>query len=97
MFELYQHLPYYPRLFRSQQIFECLEIKRSDDLFSGVDRDGQPVIFNGDEVVSMNFWGFKPYIFKHLQVRFEDFLKKYLLLTEDLERMAKSIDDLTEE
>ncbi len=61
-----------------EQIFECLEIKRSDDLFSGVDRDGQPVMFNGDEVVSMNFWGFKPSIFKHLQVRFEDFLKKNL-------------------
>ena len=59
-----------------EHISECLEIKRSDDLFSGVDRDGQPVMFNGDEVVSMNFWGFKPSIFKCLQERFEDFLQK---------------------
>ena len=61
------------------RISECLEIKRTNDIFNGIDRNGEPVIFNGDEVVSMNFWGFKPSVFRHLQDRFEVFLQKNLL------------------
>jgi UTP-glucose-1-phosphate uridylyltransferase len=61
-----------------EQISECLEIKKSNDAFVGVDRNGEPVIFSGDEVVSMNFWGFKPSIFGHLNDRFGEFLQKKL-------------------
>lgn len=61
-----------------EQISECLEIKKSGNTFSGVDQNGEPVIFSGDEVVSMNFWGFKPSVFRHLHDRFEEFLQKNL-------------------
>jgi len=35
---------------------------------------GLPHLMTGDEVVSMNFWGFHPSIFKALKSQFADFL-----------------------
>lgn len=61
-----------------ERVSECLEIKKEDDIFSGIDRNGQPVTFEGDEVVSMNFWGFKPSIFNQLQECFDNFLENNL-------------------
>lgn len=58
-----------------EHISECLELKKSNDSFSGVDQNGQVLTFTGQEVVSMNFWGFKPSVFEYLQAGFENFLK----------------------
>ena len=38
--------------------------------------NGDKLELTGDEVVSMNFWGFTPNLFNHLEVMFSDFLKE---------------------
>jgi len=38
---------------------------------------GQKCRLSGDEIVSMNLWGFMPSIFPHLQSQFADFLKEF--------------------
>jgi NDP-sugar pyrophosphorylase family protein len=55
-------------------VVEHLRIERSGD--AAVDRriDGD-VPLTGDEIVSMNFWGFTPALFEHLQAGFEEFLR----------------------
>jgi UTP-glucose-1-phosphate uridylyltransferase len=40
-----------------------------------MDDEGMQVILSGEEVVSMNFWGFKPSLFAHLEENFMLFLK----------------------
>ena len=40
------------------------------------DEDGTKVALTGGETASMNFWGFRPSIFRHLGALFEDFLAK---------------------
>ena len=37
--------------------------------------DGHPIDFTGDEIASMNFWGFMPSLFAELRTRFAAFLK----------------------
>jgi hypothetical protein len=53
----------------------------------GIEKDGQGAKFknangtvqkfSGDEIVSMNLWGFMPSLFGHLQTQFTEFLKKH--------------------
>ena len=38
--------------------------------------DGHPIDFTGDEIASMNFWGFMPSLFEELRVRFVTFLRQ---------------------
>jgi UTP-glucose-1-phosphate uridylyltransferase len=40
-----------------------------------MDNQGKEVILSGNEIVSMNFWGFKPSLFVKLEDAFTDFLK----------------------
>jgi UTP-glucose-1-phosphate uridylyltransferase len=42
----------------------------------GVDESGVVCKLTGDEMVSMNLWGFRPTLFDHLREMFADFLKK---------------------
>lgn len=42
-----------------------------------VDEDGSKHSLTGDEVVSMNFWGFTPSVFCHLHEQFEVFLEEH--------------------
>ena len=39
--------------------------------------DGKPVYFNGDEIVSMNLWGFKPSCYEFLGKEFRNFINSY--------------------
>lgn len=39
--------------------------------------DGPAMIFTGMEPVSMNFWGFRPTLFEHLEELFMEFLKEH--------------------
>ena len=41
------------------------------------DEAGQQQELSGDEIVSMNFWGFEPDIFEHLQKQFNEFLARH--------------------
>jgi len=41
------------------------------------DENGNEQSLSGDEIVSMNLWGFNPSIFGHLQQQFNDYLKEH--------------------
>lgn len=55
---------------------EMQGVKRQDDGRIYGERDGKLLPLEGDEVCSMNFWGFTPRIFDFLARDFVDFLKK---------------------
>lgn len=58
-------------------IREMKHIEKNEDGARARLEDGSWVKLNGEEVVSMNFWGFDPSIFDWLWGGFLDFLKKY--------------------
>jgi len=58
-----------------QKIVETLKIeKRGTDIVS-IEADGSETQLTGNEIASMNNWGFKPSIFDELEKRFTQFLK----------------------
>lgn len=58
-----------------EKVVERLGIKKVTNGASFIDEDGTEYMLRGDEIVSMNLWGFHPSIFKHLQTQFDDFLR----------------------
>jgi UTP-glucose-1-phosphate uridylyltransferase len=58
-------------------IVERREIRKTAESASYADEDGTAHALTGDEIVSMNLWGFQPSIFDHLQAQFEQFLKDH--------------------
>ena len=57
-------------------IVEMMKIERDGSGAKNTDADGKITKLNGDEAVSMNFWGFTPALFPQLEVEFEKFLKR---------------------
>lgn len=55
---------------------ECLGIEKQGDSARFLDDSGVEHRLSGDEVVSMNLWGFHPSIFQHLSEQFQGFLKE---------------------
>jgi len=60
-----------------RSIVERKGVKRSGNLICYLDETGQERPLTGNEVVSINLWGFKPLIFRHFQRLFNDFLKEH--------------------
>lgn len=60
-----------------KDITELTAIEREGLRITNVDSVGQETLLSGDEVVSMNMWGFGPQIFSQLYEQFEQFLKRY--------------------
>jgi len=60
------------------KITETHKIRKEGDQFRCEADLIDPVQLNGNEKVSMNFWGFHPSIFKHIENQFIDFLKENL-------------------
>lgn len=60
-----------------QQIVELKGIERAGAHAINTDAEGRETHLNGDEVVSMNMWGFTPNIFPQLHERFEEFLTEH--------------------
>lgn len=57
------------------KIVETLKIvKRGNDIIS-IENDGSETSLTGNEIASMNNWGFKPSVFDELEKRFTQFLK----------------------
>jgi len=56
-------------------LMECKKIEKTGAGARYLDGDGRPHALTGDEIVSMNLWGFQPSIFPHLQSQFERFLR----------------------
>jgi NDP-sugar pyrophosphorylase family protein len=57
-----------------QSIVEQKNIEREGAYIRGTNAAGQVAILSGDEVVSMNMWGFTPQVFQHLREHFQRFL-----------------------
>jgi UTP-glucose-1-phosphate uridylyltransferase len=58
-----------------QGIVELTNIERDGAHVRNTDSTGRITRLSGDEVVSMNMWGFTPQVFGQLRERFEKFLK----------------------
>lgn len=58
-----------------QKIVETLKIEKRETAIISVEADGSEVPLTGNEIASMNNWGFKPSIFDELEKRFTQFLK----------------------
>lgn len=59
-------------------IVERTKIEKSGDEFRYAVDENQWKPLSGDEVVSMNMWGFKPSVFGYLDSEFNRFLQKYI-------------------
>jgi hypothetical protein len=60
-----------------QRIAELTKIERDGDAAKYSDESGEIRRLSGDEIVSMNCWGFHPSLFAHLREQFANFLKKH--------------------
>lgn len=59
---------------RVTSVVEVFDVVRHGDHVTGRLPDGEPVSLQGDELVSMSFWGFTPVLFPMLEARFAAFL-----------------------
>ena len=57
-------------------IVERTEIVKKGDEYSYTDESGKQVGLGGNELVSMNIWGFTPAVFDQLEGAFEGFIRK---------------------
>jgi len=62
---------------RLRKIVERHSIKKAGTGARCYDGDGTEHILTGDEIVSMNLWGFQQSIFQHLQSSFKQFLTEH--------------------
>ena len=58
------------------EVVEHTKIERNGNGAKSYLEDGSVVDFTGDEIVSMNMWGFTPSLFDHMQEMFVEFLKE---------------------
>jgi hypothetical protein len=60
-----------------KSVVEMTRIERDGDGAKNTDAAGRVARLTGDEVVSMNFWGFTPAVFPALRSKFAAFLEKH--------------------
>jgi UTP-glucose-1-phosphate uridylyltransferase len=60
-----------------QNVAEHTQIAQTDSTITCLDDAGKDKTLTGEEVVSMNLWGFGPSIFDHLKTRFAEFLAEH--------------------
>jgi len=60
-----------------QNVAEHTQIAQTDSSITCLDDAGKDKTLTGEEVVSMNLWGFGPSIFDHLKTRFAQFLAEH--------------------
>ena len=58
-----------------KKVIECVGIEKTDAGPRFFDADVNQLNFTGNEIASMNLWGFHPSIFKHLETQFDEFLR----------------------
>ncbi|MDX1520307.1 MAG: sugar phosphate nucleotidyltransferase [Anaerolineae bacterium] len=59
-----------------QDVVELTTIEKDGDQAKYVDETGHPRSLTGDEIVSLNMWGFTPSIFDHLHRQFRAFIQE---------------------
>ena len=60
-----------------ESVTEIVGIEKDGNGAKYTDVKGNVQKFSGDEIVSMNLWGFTPSLFNHLQTQFAEFLKRH--------------------
>jgi dTDP-glucose pyrophosphorylase len=60
-----------------RNIVETRQIEKTKDGAIAPGIDGKPLHFTGNEIVSMNLWGFKPSCYDFLGKEFKNFINKY--------------------
>jgi dTDP-glucose pyrophosphorylase len=60
-----------------KNIVEAKQIEKTKDGVVAPGLEGTPVRFSGEEVVSMNLWGFKPSCYSFLSEEFHNFINSY--------------------
>ena len=60
-----------------KDVTELKSIEREGARITNIHAEGQRTVLTGDELVSMNMWGFTPQIFPQLYEHFQRFLKRY--------------------
>ena len=60
---------------RLEHVTEVRNIRRNDGWITGMETDGAPVELAGDEIVSMNLWGFTPPVIDLMRRQFTRFLE----------------------
>lgn len=60
-----------------QSIVETIQIEKTDDGAKTQDTEGKIQKFTGNEIVSMNLWGFKTSCFNFLEEEFRSFIDKF--------------------
>ncbi len=60
-----------------ENIVETRQITKTKDGATAPGPDGKLLHFTGDEVASMNLWGFKPSCYKYLREEFTNFINAY--------------------
>lgn len=58
-------------------IFERTSIEKYENGVRYFDEDGTEHLLTGDEVVSMNLWGFHQSVFEHISAKFQIFLREH--------------------
>lgn len=58
------------------EVVERIKIEREGKAVRTMDENGRWIRLRGDEIVSMNFWGFTPTLFSHLEKGFAEFLER---------------------
>lgn len=78
-------------------VVERKGIKKAGNAAAFTDENGDEQFLTGDEITSMNLWGFAPSIFGHLQKQFDEFLhqqgrqqKSEFFIPEVVDRLVKS-------
>ena len=60
-----------------EKVVECTGIEKTEDGARQKQPDGSYATFSGNEVVSMNFWGFTAAVFSLLEAGLEEFLRNH--------------------
>jgi hypothetical protein len=60
-----------------ESIVELTKVERSGEGAKSTDPSGRATMLTGDEMVSMNMWGFTPEVFGQLRGQFEAFLEEH--------------------
>ena len=60
-----------------QNVTERTRIEKNGERANYTDASGQPHPLSGDEIVSLNMWGFPPSLFSKLKVEFSEFLRHH--------------------
>ncbi len=60
-----------------RHIVETRQIEKTRDGATAPGPDGKPLHFTGNEIVSMNLWGFKPSCYDFLGKEFRNFINNY--------------------